>query len=145
MATLTTTDRGDVFVGGTIAHIGRENLSVQARAILKAYETMGHIISGISSLAIYDNGDVLETIYATYTFQNGETRTRYVEFTNGTLTGFRTKNNGEAWFIFEGFKAEALNGDLYTASVMNRTNGDYAEERGYLDWINELERRDGLQ
>jgi hypothetical protein len=142
---LTTIDRGDVFAGGTIAHVGRENLSVQARTILKAYETMRYIVSGISSLAIYENGDVLETIYATYTFQDGDTLTKYVELTNGILTAFRTKNNGEAWYTFESFKAEALNGDLYTASVMNRTNGDYAEERGYFGWLNELEARDGLQ
>jgi hypothetical protein len=136
---LTTTDRGDVFAGGTIAHVGRENLSVQARAILKASERLSESLSPISSIAIYESGDVVETLYLSQTFSNGETVVKHYTLTNGVLTAEQWRRDGGEWFEFT--LTHPVNSLLWIAGHDER---DAWEHRGYLNWLDEMERTNGF-
>jgi len=85
---------GTELIGGTIGNVGRENFSIVARHIMKTFTKVFYSaeILPITSLAMYDDGNVLEVIHIK------AAKSHYcAQVLNGRLIDFQEREEMGKW------------------------------------------------
>ena len=116
---------GEELIGGTIGSVGKENFSVVARHIMESFTKVYYTteILPITSIAMYDDGNVLEVVHVKYL------NAHYcAQILNGRLIDLQERRELGAWedrpFTILNHVADMADGILTTERVYEQLGRD---------------------